>query len=142
MRKEIIVAIVFGVILGLGVATFMIFNLKRVENKNTQTLNTTGPSPVLKKSNIQLQPLEILEPSNNALFDSRNIKIKGKVSKESLIIVQSAIKEIVLKSEKENFEIDFPLALGENKITIAAYTADNASTPQVKLLNVYYLDEQ
>ena len=142
MRKEIIVAIVFGVVLGLGVATFIIFNLRRAETKNIQTLNTAGPSPVVKSNNSKIQPLEVSTPFDNALFDSKNIKIKGKASKESLIVVQSAIKEVVFKNEKEDFEIDFPLALGENKITVAAYTVDNTSTPQVKLLNVYYLDEK
>ncbi len=142
MRKEVIVAIVFGVILGLGVATFLIFNLKRAETKSSKTLNTVGPSPVVKNKNVELQPLEISEPEDNAIFDTDKIKLKGKAATKSLIIVQSALKELVFKNEKRDFSVDFPLALGENKITVAAYTADNTSTPQVKVLNVYYLDEQ
>lgn len=142
MRKEIIIAIVFGVILGLGVAGFMIFNLKRAGVKNTKTLNTAGPSPVVENKTVVLQPLEISEPSNNALFNTNSIKIKGKASKGSLIIAQSAIKDLAFKNEKQDFEIDFPLALGENKITVAAYTSENTTVPQVRLLNIYYLDEQ
>ncbi len=142
MRKEIIVAIVFGVALGLTVAVFMIFNLKKAETKIGNSLAKIGPTQAVKSMVTDLQPLEIAEPKDNAIFDGTKIKIKGKAPKEALIIIQSPIKELIFKNKNQDFEVDFPIALGENKITVAAYSAGNNSTPQVRSLNIYYLDEQ
>ncbi len=62
--------------------------------------------------------------------------------KEDLIIIQSPVKDTVVKNENEQFTVRFPLVLGENIIKVTAYGKDKQTRPQEKDLHIYYLDEQ
>ncbi len=59
-----------------------------------------------------------------------------------MIIIQSPIKDLVFKNDKEQFSTDFPLALGENVIRIGAYPQDKLLRSQEKELRIYYFSEQ
>jgi hypothetical protein len=142
MKKETIIAISFGIILGLVVAALMIFKTKETALEKTKTVTNSHVTPTVSLKNTDLQNLQISEPADGALVNKKSIAIKGKASKDSLFVVQSPIKDLVFKNEKEDFSFDFPLALGENVIKISVYPASNQLRQQEKDLRVYYLDEQ
>ena len=144
MKKETIIAIILGLGLGTVVAFFLIFKTQENKIENTKTIsNSLKITPkALSKSAISLQPLEIKEPENNALVSEDSINIQGKTLKDSLIIIQSPIKEISLANKEENFSVDFPLAIGENTITVTVYDKNSQVGPQIRELKIYYLNEQ
>lgn len=142
MKKETIIAIFLGVVFGLLVAALMIFKTKETALEKTKTVTSNHITPTVSLKNTNLQNLEISEPVDGALVNKKSITIKGRASKDSLFVVQSPIKDLVFKNEKEQFSFEFPLALGENVIKISVYPASSQLRTQEKDLRVYYLDEQ
>lgn len=143
MKKETIVAIIFGIVFGALVAFFLLSKNKEFQLNKTKTIAPTEKiNNTAKNVVVDLKNLEILEPQDGSIFNSKTVTIEGKADKEALIIVQSPIKDTVIKNEKEQFTTSFPLALGENVIKITAYLKDGQSRPQEKELHIYYLDEQ
>jgi len=144
MKKETIIAIIFGIGLGTILAFFVI-------NRNNETKLTKNkviaPSGIVNKTittpvNTQIQAFEITSPQDGVIVDKASILIAGKAEKNSLIIIQSPIKDLSLKNTQTNFSTDFPLALGENTINISVYSSDKNTVPQEKTLKIYYLDSQ
>jgi len=70
------------------------------------------------------------------------VVIKGKAAKDSLIVIQSPVQDIIIKNDKEEFSATMSLAIGENVIHISVYPKDQQGKGQEKELRVYYLDEQ
>lgn len=144
MKKETLVAIILGLGLGTGVAFFLVFKTqeKKIENTKTISNNITNITKTpTDKNQSDFKPLEIIEPENNQITDKKNITIKGRAVKGSLIVIQSPIKELIIENKEEAFTADFPLALGENTILILAYNNKVQIEPQTKELKVYYLEE-
>lgn len=143
MKKETIVAIFFGLLFGAVVAVFISLKSKDIElstNKviappkdNNLSLNVTG---------IQIQSLELSEPADNAIFEKDTVHFKGTASKDSLIIIQSPIKDLIVKNTQGKFDLEFPLALGENSIKIVVYPKEKQFRPQEKFIKIYYIDSE
>ena len=130
MKKETIIAIFFGVIFGGLVAVFLLAKNKELQFNKTKTIAPTGKAnKAAKNIAVNLKSLEILEP-------------KGKADKDGLIIIQSATKDLVLRNEKGDFSVQFPLALGENVIKITAHSKDSKVRPQERELRIYNLDDE
>ncbi len=142
MKKESVIAILFGILLGGIVAFIIIAKNKQTQQEKAKTLTpqiTTTPA-VFGFNNSQR--LEVTSPHDKAIVDKKTITITGKVVKNSLIIIQSPIKEIAFNNDKEEFSKDFPLTLGENVIKVTAYPKDAKLRSQERDLKVYFLDEQ
>ncbi len=140
MKKEIGIAIFCGVLFGLVVAAIMISRIRTMENRRGLP-GEAQISPTVKNLNSQLQTLEISEPSDLAMVSQKSIKIRGKTVKDSLIVIQSPIKDILLNNKNETFSADVPLALGENVIVVASHPKGSSQSSQEKTIKVYYLDE-
>ncbi|MCX7881459.1 MAG: hypothetical protein N2482_03055 [Patescibacteria group bacterium] len=142
MKKETIIAIILGIVLGITSGVMVVFESREKDLKKNKPMTNQQKTiviPTIKISPI-LTFLEIDESFNGKITAEESIKIKGKTNKNSLIIIQSAIKETLLTNEKESFEIDFPLALGENVIRITVYPKDKTASPLFKELKIYYLE--
>ncbi|OGK17965.1 hypothetical protein A3G67_04720 [Candidatus Roizmanbacteria bacterium RIFCSPLOWO2_12_FULL_40_12] len=142
MKKEVGIAIFFGVLLGLIVAVVIISRIRLLENQKVKLPSNVQISPAVKNLNSQVQTLEVTEPKDQAVVSKNSVKVKGKTVKGSLVIIQTPIKDIVVNSKEESFSADVPLALGENIITIASYPKGSQQRSQEKVVKVYYLDEQ
>lgn len=142
MKKEGIIAIILGVVFGIIMAVVMISKTKEKQLEKLKPLSNIKPSLTISPKEIQTQSLEILNPQDNTIINAKAITIKGKTNKDSLIVIQSPIKDMAFKNKAENFSMDFPLAMGENVIQIVVYPKDNQIRSQERVLRVYYLDEQ
>lgn len=142
MKKETIIAIAFGIIFGAVVAVIIITQNKQSQlSKNKEMNPRSNITPSIVKTN-ELAILEIGEPSNGTIVSKNSIAIKGRAPKNAVIVIQSPIKDTVIKTEDGGFSTDFPLALGENTITVTSYAKDGQTQTQEKEIRVYYLDEQ
>lgn len=142
MKKETIIAVVFGIVLGGIMAVVIISKTREKQLEQTKTIAPLGQANIASSStNNDLQPLEISYPTDGLIVNKDNVTIKGKAEEGSLIIVQSPFKDLVVQNKNKDFSIDFPLAYGENIIRINVYPKNKQLKPQEKELKVYYLEE-
>jgi hypothetical protein len=141
MKKETVVAIIFGILFG-SVFSFFFINSKKEQSQSTNLpANLATTIPEKKVTQISTQNLEINMPENNSISDKKQVVIKGKAPKKSLMVIQSPIKDIIFENENESFTIDFPLAYGANQISIFSYPK-NSPIPMFKNLTIYYLENK
>lgn len=137
MKKETILAIALGLILGSIFALTLVVNIKKKELEDKKIASPTIVATI-KPTIVKMEPFNIIEPTSDYLTNKETILIKGKAEKNSLIVVQSPTSEKVFKTIKNDFSLEFPLSLGENLIRITNYQKNNT---EEKLLKVYYLKE-
>ncbi|VVA43434.1 conserved hypothetical protein [Candidatus Roizmanbacteria bacterium] len=143
MKKETITAIILGLIFGGVVAVFISLKSKDIELSKNKVI-----APLEEKSSssslvgAEMEPLEISEPANNGIVEKDTIRFKGTASKDSLIVIQSPIKDLAIKNTQGKFDLEFPLALGENSIKIVVYPKEKQFRPQEKYMKVYYIDSE
>lgn len=141
MKKETTAAIIFGVIFGSILAVVLVLRNKQAQLKQSKTLTkVVSVTPIAKSNASEFTQLELLEPKDEIISDKNSVNIKGKVAKNSTIIIQSPIRDLVIKADKEDFSTNFPLAYGENVISVTAYSTDSVGKTQTRELKVYYLE--
>lgn len=139
MKKEVGLAIFFGVGLGLFVAFLMVFQIRKIQPKGT----AITPTPQIRITEEKTDSgLQITEPKNDSITSKKTVNVTGHAEKDSLVVVQSPLDEQVTKLTKDTFSIPFNLALGENVINITVYPSTTSARIQQKTVIVYYLDEQ
>src|SRR3989304_675798 len=99
MKKETLIAIIFGIVLGGSVALFILLKgedlgLGKSKVISPKQANQEGLGTPVDQS---VQPLEITAPTDGTIVDSNSISIIGKGAKDSLLVIQSPIKDISLK---------------------------------------------
>lgn len=143
MKKETLIAVVLGIGLGVLVAVFMVIQSRQKQIAQTKTVGSIQITPTVQvKKNSPQEVFEITSPGDNAIVSKNTVTIQGKAAKNSLIVAQSPIKNLVFKNDKETFSFEFPLALGENFILITSYPADIKTSSREKELHIFYLDEK
>ncbi|MEK7522940.1 MAG: hypothetical protein AAB569_05130 [Patescibacteria group bacterium] len=143
MKKETIIAIFLGLLFGGIVAVFISLKSKDIELSTNKVIAPSKEkilSPNL--TGTEIQTLELSEPADNAIFEKDIIRFKGTAVKDSLIIIQSPIKDLVVKNTQGKFDLEFPLVLGENSIKIVVYPKEKQFRPQEKFIKVYYIDSE
>ncbi len=148
MAKESVIAIVLGLVLGIIVAiAAVVYTVNIQKNQNTQmqkkTKESTSSSSLISvtipPTVTVLRSLEIASPQSGSTTVDKATTIKGNAGSKTLLIVQSPIKTQVVTTDKDSYSIEFPLALGENVITVSAYH-DGAVLPVQKKLYIYRLN--
>ncbi len=143
MKKETTIAVLFGIVLGGLLAVVIISKNKERQLEKTKAIAPVANiSPISSQNNANYQALEITSPGSGAIVNKNSINIKGKADKDSLVIIQSPIKDMALQVKDKDFSVDFPLAFGENVIKINVYPKGAQTRAQEKSLRIYYLDEQ
>ncbi len=142
MKKEVLIAIVCGVALGLVVAFVMVRQIREMEiNKGGQIKTNVGKT--LRSDTPQDgQNLEITDPVTDAVVEKNLATIKGKAQKGSFLVFQSAAKDLIVKQDKGNdFSVNFPLIVGENIISVTMYPQDKQLRTQEKNIRIYFLEK-
>jgi hypothetical protein len=142
MNKESVVAIILGLVLGIGVAGGAVFvTVKDQREKNAKMSEIVEPEGVTVAPTVTvLKTLKITSPVSGYLTRDNSVQIKGSMSAESLLILQSPTKTTVNRIKADDFVFTHPLSLGENVITISAYQKGTAVPIQQKIY-VYRISE-
>lgn len=142
MKKEVLIAIICGIGLGLVVAFVMVRQIREMEVGKGAQIKTNAGKLLLSTTSQNGQNLEIREPATDAVVEQETVTIKGKAQKGSFLVFQSAAKDIVSKLDKvSEFSVKFPLLVGENIISITMYPQDKTVRTQEKTIKVYYLQK-
>lgn len=139
MRKEVLFAVIIGVLLGAIVA-FGVWraNLALVSQKNQ---GQTQSSPTLKaEEEIKTSQLVITEPENNLVVSSDKITIKGSAQPLSTIVILANSENTIFEAGSDgSIEQEVELVGGPNKIIVIAYDKDGNESKQT--LNIVYSTE-
>ena len=142
MKKEVLIAIVCGVLLGLVVAFVMVRQIREMEINKEGQINTNVGKTVRSDTPQDGQNLEITDPITDAVVEKNSATIKGKAQKGSFLVFQSATKDLIVKQDKgNNFSVNFPLTAGENVISITMYPQDKQLRTQEKNIRIYFLEQ-
>ncbi len=142
MKRETIIAIVFGILLGAGAGLFVLFKTNSTDEAKVIPIESDDKKVVTQPvtaSTSQAQ-LVISSPEHGTVVKENTVTISGKAPMNGLVIFQSPVAEEIVKNEKGDFSVEMPLALGENVIQISVYSG--SSTPQEQTLRVYYLKDE
>lgn len=143
MKKETVIAIFFGLLFGGVVAVFISLKSRDIELSKNKVI--APPKEKVLSANLteaEIQPLVLTEPANDAIFEKNIIRFKGTAAKDSLIVIQSPIKDLIVKNTQEKFDLEFPLALGENSIKMVVYPKEKQFRSQEKFIKVYFIDSE
>jgi MFS superfamily sulfate permease-like transporter len=140
MKKESIVAIVLGIGFGLVVAFVMIGVIRQSTKSESSQVPTVDLKP--KTTDVIGKPMQIATPADREVFSQNRITVTGRAAKDSLLVIQSPLVEVVQKLTSDEFKIPFDLAVGENVITVSVYPQDKTQSKQQKTIRVYYIDEE
>jgi hypothetical protein len=145
MKKEILIAIIIGFILGL-IITFGIWtaNKSLQENNNTSLTQENENQPIVSETspnNEEKVSLTITSPENNSLLDQEDIEITGQTSPlANLVILFEDGEEIIQADQQGEFKTEITLNGGANEITITAFDQDGNEAS--KVLNLVYSTAQ
>ena len=123
MRKEVILAIVGGVVLGLLVIGGLWWTNKTTTEENPII---PSPTPLITQAPTLTPalslPLEIINPENESIIEEEEITLEGKTIPGSVVVVIYPEGENIVEADKEgNFETEITLVGGANEIKITAY---------------------
>jgi hypothetical protein len=141
MKKEILVAIIIGFILGL-VITFGIWtaNKSLQQNNKTQKTETDETQPIVTEVSTAEEgkiSLIISSPEDNSLVNQEEIEISGQtVSQATIAILYEEGEEILQANEQGEFSQKITLVGGANEIKITAF--DKEGNEASKNLNLVY----
>lgn len=142
MKKETIIAIFLGLLFGGILAVFISLKSKEMELAKNKVIAPAKENFTSPNSSGIVQTLELTEPADKEIFEENTIHLKGTAAKGSLMVIQSPIKDIAVVNKEETFDIEFPLALGENSIKIVVYPKEKQFRAQEKFLKVYFIDSE
>jgi len=132
MRKEVIFAIVGGMVLGLVVIGGLWW-----ANRTASEENLTAPSPTAAGLSPTLTPsaptssllLKIESPEDESIVEEEKVVLKGETAPGSVVVVIYPEGEnIVEADEGGNFETEITLVGGANEVKITAYDKEGNQT--------------
>lgn len=142
MKRESIIAIVLGITLGIGVGYTILSRTTQGSSKTIETTTSDLKQNVKSNRNqAKAVSFELTEPKTDSVVNSNTVKIKGKGLKDSMIVSQSSNSNKIIKLEKDEFEFEMPLALGENVINVTYYPIGGNGDYLEKQLVIYYMPE-
>lgn len=138
MRKEVILAIVGGVALGLLVIGGLWWTNKTTTEENPIV---PSPTPLITQAPTLTPalslPLEIINPENESIIEEEEITLEGKTIPGSVVVVIYPEGENIVEADEEgNFETEITLVGGANEIKITAY--DEEGNQAEKNLTLIY----
>ena len=131
MRKEVLIAIAIGFVLGL-VITFGIWTANRALQKAT----VQGPTPTPAEEEPTATPtpsftLKVTSPKDNTISSQESIKITGETGPEATVVILYPEGEKILEADEEGkFSTEITLRGGENLATISAYSQEGNEVSQ------------
>lgn len=137
MRKEIIIAITVGFVIGL-IITFGIYTANRALKQKSQP---AAELPSVEAPSAPTPPpallLEITEPENNLVVNKNKITVSGKAdAKTTIAILAEDFEDLLLTDEEGVFSSEVPLTGGANEIKIIAI--NKSGEKEEKVITIVY----
>jgi len=139
MRREVMIAIVLGFVLGLLITGGIWWTTKspqtNVPDQSSDVSLTPSPSPTefLSKE----VPLKISEPKDESIVETASVKLKGETLPQAVVvIIYPEGESIVEADDKGDFESTITLKGGANEIKITVY--DEKGSKREEIITLVY----
>lgn len=121
MKKEILLSILIGFVIGI-IITFGIYSSKKAIEKSNQIISPQAEKllnePVATPS-TSFQSLSLVSPIDESIINEGKTLVSGSTSPDSWIILLTEKGEKVIRADKKgSFETEILLISGENEIEI------------------------
>lgn len=139
MKKEIIIAVILGLIFG-GIIVFGFYQSQRKISK-TNPLNIKRLEPIASESgSMPLNRLVINAPYDGEIFSSDVATISGTTNPSSYIVIVSSNDDSIIQADSLGFfSSEFELQAGQNDITV--YNFDQSGQTDKKQFSVVFSTE-
>ena len=134
MFKELILAIIFGGLIGFGATgTFMAIKKKSISTPNNSTTQISI-TPVISQDQNQITPtlaptqnsLDIFQPQNNSVVSDSKLIIKGQTDNDAIIIVTTPQNSYSFIADSSgNFDTTINLNPGINHLKITSISPND-----------------
>lgn len=129
MRKEVLFAVIFGIILG----AIILFGIRLANNSvnglnfnpDSATPSSEPAAPKVKKT------FEIISPQNHSVLTEKVISLSGRALPNSTLAITSEADDLIIESSPEGtFSAQLNLIAGENTLTVTTLLKDNQTESQ------------
>ena len=135
MRKEILLAIIVGILVGLGI-TFGLYLLRQQfgDTSTVDTIEQSRLSETLPNETEEIQgSLTIQQPTPDTYTLESSIRVVGRSLPQSYIVVFVGTNEFITTADSDgDFSLTVTLAPGGNRVTIVATTPDGTQETVVR----------
>ncbi|OGD70718.1 hypothetical protein A3A84_02475 [Candidatus Collierbacteria bacterium RIFCSPLOWO2_01_FULL_50_23] len=127
MRKEVIFAIIVGLVLGLVI----LYGIQVANKSAKQAALVLAPTPEETVTQVPtptpVSGLTIVSPADHSVINTSIVKIIGKTDPNSTVAVYSSEDDALVSADKDgNFSFDLKLTGGENVIKVTALKPDQS----------------
>lgn len=140
IEKDVLVAIIVGVVIG-GLTAFFILFLPKHFPKTGQSEDRGEPfKEEATASPAATYPLTIESPKEEEVLSEEKITVSGKSTPKALIAILSPVDENITEANDEgHFQAEIFLEEGINEINITSYSDE---TEETQTVTVYYTEEE
>lgn len=142
MKKEIIIAVIIGILIG-SVAAIIIVNLPKLTTGIKIQQSPISPTPSVSKVSETISNLSLSFDSNidNSISEEKTINITGTTLPKQLVFLETANDQKAINADDSGkFSAKIDLSEGANMIYGSAFDEDGNSI--TKTLTVYYTSEK
>jgi hypothetical protein len=131
MRKEVLIAVVAGSLLGLTIA----FGIWRANVALSPKVNSSNPTPTPSENHIN--GLTIASPNDFEVIVETPTKIAGISSLKSLVVISGEVEDyFVTPSQDGAFDVEIDLVEAANQIVIVAFDLDGNQVEKRLILSL------
>jgi hypothetical protein len=128
MKKEVLIAILIGLGLGL-IVTYGIYRAKTSLNSSQQAATTSESSP--DPSDSVHNSLTLLSPEDETIQATSEVKITGATDPNALVIIfLNDLQQVIRADKSGNFSVLTNLQQGSNVIIVRTLDEDGNSAEQ------------
>jgi hypothetical protein len=139
MNKEVLVAIIIGIVLGLGGALYL-NKQKLFSNTPVSSVATTQVKILTKAKETSLITYKGL-PANNAIVTKGTLSVEGNSKDFNLLVAANELGVTTKELKKQdNFKLNVDLKPGLNRLLMVAH-GPQKENEKLKVMTLYYLKE-
>lgn len=145
MRKEILIATIAGIMIGLLVAfgswrANLALKVKGPESNTNQTSNNSKGKDSSKNSQKDGPKITLTNVDDYDVLTESGLKLTGITKPGYLVAISAEDEDFVIKADNDgSFEQDVQLVAGVNQILLSAFTTDGIQLEK-KLTVVYSME--
>jgi len=137
MKKEVVLAIITGFVIGLLI-TFGIYTARTSLEKNQSPDATASAQPTGNLQPSSPTGLTVIKPLNYTLVDTDEIQVQGTTFPNATITLITTVENSIVTADDDgDFTIQLELEGGLNQIQITAYDKTASDSAQTQLNIVY-----
>lgn len=128
MKAEKFLIFTFALTIGVAIAGlgfYLYQSQKTIPKSQIQTISLKSPSPTPKPSVF----ITVDTPQNEDVSDSKTIKVAGKTSPDSTVIITTdADTQVISPAQNGDYSATLTIGDGENQLEVTAVTSQGQST--------------